>query len=481
MKPQVGFALASFLFLAACSQEDSTTDTVRIAVASFAMETCTFCPRPTDIEHFEFYGEPFTGDAVLESGGASQAFTRAASEYQDVEVIGVYAVRDPVGGSMGSWVTERAFDKFAGEIVTRLAAIDDLDAVYLPLHGAMAVTGIPRPEAELVRRIKAELGDIPIAITYDLHANEDAEIAEYADIVLIVKRFPHYDFGLMGERAARLLIRTVRGSYEPVLEVRRPNIAFATVYGGTHQGVPRDMMERARRWENRRPDVYVSVAMGFPFADVPDMGMSVFVQTNGDRALASEIADDMAQYIWNRRDEFEYDIPKLSEGVEQGLVALDAGKGPLVLANLSDRLGDATHILGQLLERGRSNFVVATILAGAPVVIDGVVSFIGAYDIGGSVESDLVALSFGDNNWVLLTPDRYQVTTRSILDHAGVPVDEMDIFVVKSRNHFRRGFMETGLAKAAVVIDAPGHGPADIGQLQFQNLPEGTYSRFLSE
>jgi microcystin degradation protein MlrC len=328
--------------------------------------------------------------------------------------------------------------------------------------------------------------------------------------VLIVKRFPHYDFGLMGERAARLIIRTVRGSYEPVLEVRRPNIAFATVYGGTHQGVPRDMMERARRWENRRPDVYVSVAMGFPFADVPDMGMSVFVQTNGDRAVASEIADDMAQYIWNRRDEFEYDIPKLSEGVEQGLVALDAGKGPLVLANLSDRLGDATHILGQLLERGRSNFVVATIedasaietikkdyavgdaieitigghtseLAGAPVVIDGVVSFIGAYDIGGSVESDLVALSFGDNNWVLLTPDRYQVTTRSILDHAGVPVDEMDIFVVKSRNHFRRGFMETGLAKTAVVIDAPGHGPADIGQLQFQNLPEGTYSRFLSE
>jgi len=212
------------------------------------------------------------------------------------------------------WVTERAFDKFAGEIVTRLAAIEDLDAVYLPLHGAMAVTGIPRPEAELVRRIKAELGDIPIAITYDLHANEDAEIAEYADIVLIVKRFPHYDFGLMGERAARLLIRTVRGSYEPVLEVRRPNIAFATVYGGTHQGVPRDMMERARRWENRRPDVYVSVAMGFPFADVPDMGMSVFVQTNGDRAVASEIADDMAQYIWSRRDEFEYDIPKGAAG-----------------------------------------------------------------------------------------------------------------------------------------------------------------------
>ena len=503
-------AMIGLFLLMACSQEDTSGKTIRIAVASFAMETCTFCPRPTDIEHFEYYGEPFTGKAVLKTGADSRAFTRAASEYQDVEVIGAYAVRDPVGGSMGGWVTKRAFDKYTGEIIKALAAIEDLDGVYLPLHGAMAVEGVPRPEAELTRRIKESLGDIPIAVTYDLHANEDVEIANYADIVLIVKRFPHYDFGLMGERAARLLIRTLRGTYDPVLEVRRPNIAFATVYGGTHQGVPRDMMERARRWENRQPDVYVSVAMGFPFADVPDMGMSVFVQTNGDRELAHEIADDMSQYIWSRRTEFEYDIPKLNEGVDRGLAELDGGKGPLVLANLSDRLGDATHIIGELIARERSNFVVATIadaaaietvksdyavgdpieiaigghtstLAGEPVTIDGTVSFIGAFDIGGSVESDLVALSFGSNNWALLTPERYQVTTRSILDHSGIPVDEIEIFVVKSRNHFRRGFMETGLAKTAVVIDAPGHGPADIGQLNFKNLPAQTYSRFLPD
>jgi len=508
MKYASALAVAGLLFLAACSQERPGDETIRIAVASFAMETCTSCPRPTDIEHFEYYGEPFTGEAVLAAGRASQAFTQAAGEYRDVEVIGVYAVRDPLGGSMGSWVTERAFDKYSGEIVQRLAAIEDLDGVYLPLHGAMAVDGIPRPEAELVRRIKEAIGDIPVAVTFDLHANEDAAIAEHADIVLVVKRFPHYDFGLMGERAARLLIRTIRGTYDPVLAVRRPNVAFATVYGGTHQGVPRDMMERARRWENRSPDAYVSVAMGFPYADVPDMGMSVFALTNGDPELASVIADDMTQYIWSRRTEFEYDLPKLVQGVDQGLAALDAGNGPVVLANLSDRLGDATHILRELIQRGQSNFVVATIsdaaairmvkdgfavgdpieitigghtseLAGEPVTINGVVSFIGAYDIGGSVASDLVALTFGDNNYVLLTPDRYQVRTRSILDHAEVPVDEMDIFVVKSRNHFRRGFMETGLAKTAVVIDAPGHGPADIGQLQFRNLPSQTYSRFL--
>lgn len=507
------YLIVLLVFLtSACNTSPKTTEApskIRIAVASFAMETCTFCPRKTDIEHFEHYGAPLTGSDVLKSGRDTRGFVQAINEYQNVEAIGVYAVRDPLGGSMGSWVTARAFEKYATEIVDRLSNIKELDAVYLPLHGAMAVEGIARPEAELVKRIKRKLGDIPVAVTLDLHANEDAELAKYADIILIVKRFPHYDFALMGERAARLLIRMVKGTYKPVIESRRPNVAFATVYGGTHQGVPRDMMERARRWENRRTDVFVSIAMGFPFADVADMGMSVFVMTNDDQNLARQIADDINQFIIKGREKFEYDIPRLKEGVQQGLAFLQHNTGPIVLANLSDRLGDATHILNELIARKQDNFVVATIadcsaidaiktnnvvgdkititigghtfeLAGEPVSIAGKISFIGKYNIGGNVPSDLVAITFGNNNWILLTPTRYQVTTRSILDHANVPVETLDIFVVKSRNHFRRGFMETGLAKFAVVIDAPGHGPADIGQLDFKNLPKGTYSRFLN-
>jgi len=489
-------------------QAENTTNknTIRIGIASFAMETCTFCPRKTDIEHFEYYGQPFTGEEVLQR---SPGFVQAANEYQDVELFGVYSVREPLGGSMGSWVTEQAFDKYSNEIVNRLANIDGLDAVFLPLHGAMAVTGIDRPEAELVRRIKAKLGDIPIAVTLDLHANVDQELAKYADIILIVKRFPHYDFDLMGERAARLLVRTVRGDYTPTLASRRPNIAFATVFGGTHQGLPQEMMERARRWENRHLNTYVSVAMGFPFVDVVDMGMSIFVQTNGDKALADKIADDMNSFIYQRRQQFEYDIPKLKQGVMQGLSYVDSGQKPVVLANMSDRLGDATHILDQLIQQQRSNFVVATIsdqeaiaqikssaaigdkirikvgghtstLAGNPVTLEATIAYLGKYDIGGAAPSDLVTLTFGQNNWLLLTPTRYQVTTRKILDHAGVPVEQMDIFVVKSRNHFRRGFMETGLAKQAVVIDAPGHGPADIGQLNYLHIPKATYSRFFN-
>jgi microcystin degradation protein MlrC len=38
---------------------------MRIAVASFSHETCTFCPKPTTVEDFEFGGVP-NGQEVFE-------------------------------------------------------------------------------------------------------------------------------------------------------------------------------------------------------------------------------------------------------------------------------------------------------------------------------------------------------------------------------------------------------------------------------
>jgi microcystin degradation protein MlrC len=45
------------------------------------------------------------------------------------------------------------------------------------------------------------------------------------------------------------------------------------------------------------------------------------------------------------------------------------------------------------------------------------------------------------------------------------------MIVIKSRVHFWRGFVEDGLAKAVVVIDAPGLGPADLSSIPYKNAP----------
>ena len=490
------------------------SEKLRFGVASFNMETCTFCPRPTGIEEFEYYGPPLVGNDVLDyAPGGTKGFMLAAADFDDIEVVGIYSTRSPLGGSSGGTVTREAFEKYAGEIVNRFAADKDIDGIYLPLHGAMAVDGIEKPEAELVRRIRAVVGpDIPIAVTMDLHGNEDHELSDVANFVMATKRYPHYDHNLNGERSARLLRRYIKGSYKPTMAARKPGVTFATVFGATCCGAPQDVMERARRWQNRNLDVYVTVFWGFTFADVEDGGVAVFVLTNDDQDLAERIADDMNQYILDRKEDFEVDLPVPANGVPAGLQAVIEGRGPVVLANHSDRLGDATYILKELMNNDATNYAIATLrdekvvaeviannkvgdkisvnvggftteMAGPPVNVKGTVHFIGKFGNNPKTIDDIVVIRFGpkDNNYLILTPSLHQVITRPIFDATNVPLDDLDMIAIKSRVHYKRGFIETRMFKEAIVMDAPGHGQADISKYTYKKLPKDIWSKHLKK
>ena len=428
-------------------------ETMRIGVATFSHETCTFCPNPTGVEEWEYYGPPMRGEEVLRSGPYIEGFVDRCNEYGGVELVGVYSPRDAKGGSSGSWITAEAFDKYSYGMADDLRDAGRLDGLYLSLHGAMAVTGIPRPEAELVRRLREAVGDIPIVVTLDLHANEDHELSEAADAVLIIKRYPHYDSALQGERAARMMIRIVRGTYRPAMATRKPGVITPSVYQGTGVSPAMEIMERARRWECRVKDAFVSVAFGFAYADVPDAGATVMVITNGDQELADTIADDMSGYIWRVREEFAgKKLPKTEEGVSLAIAEIAS----------SAAVGDSITVsLGGYADR----------FAGNPVPIDGRVEYLGPYDRFETV----AVLLFGDNNRVILTPLLHQVTETGIFDPLGIPLEELDIIVLKSRVHFRRGYYENGLAGAIFEVDAPGLGPADLTTIGYKNVPKDLY------
>ena len=474
---------------------------VRIGVATFSHETCTFCPRPTGVAEWEYYGPPVRGEAVLESSAYIRGFVSQAREFAGVELVGLLSPRSALGGSSGSWITAEAFNKYAGGIVKDLEEQGPFDGVYLALHGAMAVTGVPRPEAEIARRVRQAVGDIPIVATFDLHGNEDGEFLAVADGAFTVKRYPHYDARLQGERAARYLLRLIRGSYKATTATRKPGVITPSVFQGTGVSPARDIMERARRWECREPGAFVSVFFGFAYADVPDVGATVMVMTNDDQALADEIADDMSSYIWRVREEFAgKKLPKTEEGVAMAIAAAREGRTPVVIADHADRTGNSTHILEALIRQGAGNFCIATIadkkcidrivaeaavgetvtvdvggyadrFAGKPVPIEGTVEYLGEY---GRFDT-IAVLHFGGNNRVIVTPTLHQVTTPDIFDTLGIDLGECEIISLKSRVHFRRGFHETGLAGAIFEIDTPGLGPADLTTLDYKNVPKGLY------
>ncbi len=474
---------------------------VRIAVLRFAHETCTFCPGgDVTIEDWTKIRDMDVGDEVLTAGGYTRGFTRAIREYQGVELVGLTSPPGVYGGSSRSWSTRETFEEIMAGQIADLEAAMPVDGVYLALHGAMAVRGIPRPEAEIAKRIREVVGpDVPIAATFDLHANEDEEFLEWADISLVIKRYPHYDTALQGERAARLLLRTIRGSYTPTSATRRPGIVTPTVLQWTARSPYMDIYERARRWESREDDVFVSVALGFPWSDVPDLGANIQVITNNDQDLADRIADDMNEFMWRVREAmFDTEFLMPEEAVARAIDDIESGTSPVVLADYSDRNGDATWILDEIVRQGlsgvlygtvRDELVIQKLLAteaqpgdafdmpvggfadessGKPVRITGTLSYLGE----GMGYETIAVVEFGEGNALIITPALRQVIWTEQLEVGGLDPDDFNAFVTKSRVHFRRGFDETGYARSIYIVDAPGGfvGTVRLDSLTYENV-----------
>jgi microcystin degradation protein MlrC/CubicO group peptidase (beta-lactamase class C family) len=495
------------------AEETGSKAVHRVAVARFSHETCTFCPGgDTEVADWLRAGEPQRGEDLLVRGGAYVGgFVDQAREYGDVELIGLESPRGVWGGSSRSWNTEETFDHFVGRVLDDLRAAMPVDGVYLALHGAMAVRNIPRPEAEMARRIREVVGPgVPIVAAFDLHGNEDAEFLRWADGAFVTKRFPHYDAYRQGQRAARYLRSIMRGDYAPATATRKPPILTATVVQWTGAAPVMDIMERARRWEDREPGAFVSVFLGFPWSDVPDLGATIHVMTNGDQSLADRIADDMAEFMWRVRSDWAHGaFPQPEEAVGLAIHALADDRRPVVLADYWDRPGDATWTLQALLDQGVPRVIVASLTAeptldriwergleagdpfddfvggytgeqaGEPVRVQGTLRWRGeafGYD-------RVAVIDHGRNSTLILVPAYHQVTTPGSIRIAGIEPDDYDVFVLKTRVHFRRGFDETGYAQSIFIVDAPGDwfGTTRLEALDYENIDIRAYYPFGGE
>ena len=484
-----------------------TPKPIRIAVLHFAHETVTFLKNDTRLDDFIYEGSPARGEALLRHDPKSYmgGFVKVAREYDGVELVGIESPLWPRTGTGSGWITTEAYETFLGKMVAELREEGPFDGVYLSLHGAMGVRGVPRPEADIARRVREVVGRKAFIVgTFDPHGNEDAEFLQQADMAFTVKYFPHYDSHLQGQRAARMLVRAIRGDYEPSTVTVKVPIISPTVLQWTGASPWMDLVQRALVWEAREPDVYVNVFFGFPFADVPDVGMTIQAMANGNPALARKVADDMAAWAWRRREALlkSATVYPIAEGVKRAKEAVARGETPVVLADHSDRSGYATWILKEVIAQDLSDVLIATVAdaqaidalaakgvkvgdpfdrevggrvdesAGPPVRVQGKV--VGVTEAHGML---WVSVGFGRGNVLLLSRYLTQVMEPSEIEGPAFDLARFKVIAIKSRVHFRRGFDDSGFARTILLVepDQPYLGTVRLDGLPYQHVDLKTF------
>ena len=317
---------------------------MRIAVAHLYHESNTFCLEKTRLEDFEH----LTGPAMLPCLPGVDILQEAGAEV----IPTIYAQR----WSSGT-VEKQAFLTFEREILAVLAREKvKLDGVYLSLHGGMTVEDIGSGEYRLLKDIRAEVGDeVPIAVSMDMHANMHPGIEKLANVITGYHTAPHTDAEETQRKAARALLRLIASGERPhpvmvglpMLLVGERALSrdepFRTIYGRC------DALEHDPRL------LAATMFVGMAWSDTPHTAASVLVSpaTPGEEAFARSEAEQMARWLFDKRDTCPYAHPSYlpEEAVRR---ALESRSAPLYLSDSGDNptaggVGDSTVLLRLML------------------------------------------------------------------------------------------------------------------------------------
>jgi len=251
-------------------------------------------------------------------------------------------------------------DHLVGRLLDRIEQALPLDGVYLALHGSMQVQGLAEaPEAHLLRRVRDLVGtSVKLAVSYDLHANLSEGLVAPVDVLVAYRTNPHWDLAPTGFRAGRRLIAVLRGEIAPVHAWRKLPMVLG---GGTtidFVAPMRGVFRFMRRLERDPRVVSASLFMVHPYTDAEKIGWAVHVCTNGDRALAEDLADRLADRAWAMREIPPPPMRDIATALGEVRTSRLRHLGPITLVDVDDIVGAGapggnTHLLRELAVTGR--------------------------------------------------------------------------------------------------------------------------------
>ncbi|HJQ55348.1 MAG TPA: M81 family metallopeptidase [Vineibacter sp.] len=500
----------------------------RIAVGGFQHETNTFSPQLATWEEFERADAwpPFLRGAEM----------IAAVEGFNIPIAGAVKTLAELGHEVvplcwaaappSSYVTRDAYEKIAGWMIDDLRAQGPFDAVYLDLHGAMVAEHHQDGEGELMRRVRAVVGDtIPLVSSLDYHTNMTREMVQHATAMVGYRTYPHVDMADTGSRAARLLDRLLKDRRPLHKAYRQFDFLIPLVWQCTFQEPAKtifDLLDEIERGTDRsgapggahnQGIVSLTHTPGFPPADIAQCGPALVVYGH-DKAATEAAADRLAEAIRGREAAFAGKLYTPDEAAVEAIRLAKTATKPIVLADVQDNPGaggtsDTVGLLRALMAHKARGAVIGMMVdpgaaqaaaeAGEGAVLRRGIGAVVGYAGETPVEADWRVVKLGSGVFTgtgpfyggarfqigpmalvtdaasgvsaVLACKRIQAADQEMFRHVGVEPAKTPILGLKSTVHFRADFQP--IAETILVVQSPGAHVTDPVELPYKHLRPG--------
>lgn len=334
----------------------------RVLLAGLFHETHTFLESSMSLNDFH----QRLAEEMFEARGDDSplAGMLKVADESDWTVTPIIDLRATPGGIVEDEVFDHFWQNFES-VSASLLFEDNVDGIFLVLHGAMVTRSHPDVEGELISRIRQLPGaeSVPICGILDLHGNISQRTIEQTQGLVAYRNNPHTDACETAERAARLLDQILTTNQEPKSVWAQPPIMWPPTGTGTADDPMRTLESMARAIETSHDEIAaVNIMGGFSFADTPDTGVSFAAVTFGDVEQARQELQQLVDWsIEHRAEGNKVDAP-LESFRHRIREDVAADRTPVIVVEPADNIGggasgDTTELLQFLLDEQFPNSV----------------------------------------------------------------------------------------------------------------------------
>ena len=469
---------------------------MKLFTAGVATESNTFAPMPTGLDDYTVFRGAPPEERPTSFTQPFLVWRRLAAE-RGVDVVTSLGASAPPAGP----TVRRVWEDFRDEILQDLRRAMPVDGVLLNLHGAMVADGYDDCEGDLLQRVRAIVGrDVVVGVELDPHSHLTPTMVDNADLLIAYKEYPHTD---VLERALELVDLCAAMVEKRVRPVAAMVDCEMIVTMHTSRDPARSFVDRLQALEGKDGVLSISIAHGFAWGDVPEMGTKVLVYADGDVAKAQALSRQLADELIGMRERLAVPYPSIDAALDE---ALACGGGPVVISDGADNPGggaasDATFFLRRIVERGLRDVAIGPFwdplaariaieagvgarlalriggkvspLSGDPIDLECMVKAIRLEHVQSGlsntrVEMGASALVEANGVEILLCSLRNQAMGTDLFTGIGCDLATKKIVVVKSSQHFHASYSK--IAKRVIYAAAPGAVTHDLRTLPYRKV-----------